>query len=161
MSVYQRMRRLCPWNPHVRKGTRTSQNYKVPQYSGTPGWLLFSHDSDGQPVCLFVDSKDVATPVSVVLDERVFSDTVIRTVRLSPSMFVACDIRYLNGKNLFETMPFADRKSKLEEILDLLHVPDFAALIPIDDVPHGTPLRGHEYYDEKPGTVGVFLPVVE
>ena len=161
MLPYQRMRRLCPWKPHVRKGVPTSQTYKVPQYNGTPGWLLFSHDNDGQPVSLFVDGNEVVTPVPIVLDERVFSDSVFRAIRLSPSVFVACDIRYLNGKNLFETMSFPDRKAKLEELLDLLHVPDFTALISVDDVQNGTPLRGYEHYDESPGTVGVFLPVLE
>lgn len=161
MLPYQRMKRLYPLKPHVRKGVPTSQTYKVPQYNGTPGWLLFSHDAEGQAVSLFVDNNDVVTPTCVVLDERLFSDSVFRAIRLAPAMFIACDIRYLNGKNLFETMCFEDRKKKLEQLLDLFHLPDFTAFLSVDDVPIGTPLRGHEYYDDKPGTVGVFLPAVE
>jgi len=95
------------------------------------------------------------------MDERMFSDTVIRVVKLSKDIYIACDIRYLNGKNLFETLSFADRKSKLIELLDVFHHPDLATLFTIDHVPNGTLLRGYESYDDQPGTLGVFLPADE
>ena len=120
-----------------------------------------SHNSQGRAEALFVDTHETVVPIPIVLDERLFSDTVLRVVRVSPSVFVACDIRYLNGVNLFETLPFADRKARLAELLEEFHHPDLTALVLPEDAPHGTLLRGYESYDDQPGTLGVFLPATE
>jgi hypothetical protein len=95
------------------------------------------------------------------LDERMFSDTVLRVIRVSPTVLIVCDIRYLNGVNLFETMSFLDRKARLAALLDAFHHPDLTALVLPEDAPHGTLIRGHESYDDAPGTLGVFLPAME
>ena len=95
------------------------------------------------------------------MDERVFSDTVLRVIRLSPTKMIARDIRWLNGRNIHETLPYSARTALLRGILDEFHVPDFTCLYLPEEAPHGTPLRGYEYYDEKPGSIGVFLPVNE
>ena len=97
----------------------------------------------------------------VILDERLFSDTVLRVVKLSPRLFVLCDIRWLNGVNVFEKMNFEKRKDTLRELLDLFHFPDLVGLILPEDVPIDSVIRGHEYYDDQPGTLGVFLPADE
>lgn len=76
-------------------------------------------------------------------------------------MYVAYDIRWLNGKNLFETLNYQQRKEKLEELLGLFHSPEFTALVTVENAPVGTTIRGYEHYDDKPGTLGVFLPVEE
>ena len=160
MSSYQRMKRVCPLRPHVKKG-RDPLPLSQPQFAGLPGWILLTHNADGDPDALFVDQQDRVTPLSIVMDERLFSDTVFRAVQLSQSVYVVSDIRFLNGINLFETLSFADRKTKLADLLDAFHVPDLVALMLPDDVPSTTPVRGLETYDDKPGTVGVFLPAME
>ncbi len=108
-----------------------------------------------------MDAQERQTRLSIVIDERLCSDTVLRAIQLSQSVYVVADIRYLNGVNLFETLSFAERKAKLAELLEAFHVPDLTALVLPDDVPPGTPVRGVETYDDKPGTVGVFLPALE
>lgn len=95
------------------------------------------------------------------MDERLFSDSVFRVIRLKPRLFVACDIRWLNGRNIFETKSYAQRVELLGELLDECHVPDFTALCLPEQAPHGIPIRGHEYYADTPGSIGVFLPVDE
>jgi hypothetical protein len=132
----------------------------VTQYNGIPGWILLTHE-DNKPTALFVDRNDNVTPLSVVMDERMFSDTVLRAVKLSPSVFVIYDIRYLSGVCLFETMSFEQRTTKLHELLEVFHVPDLCAFLTVEDVPFATPVRGKEYYDSNPGTVGTFLPADE
>ena len=97
----------------------------------------------------------------IVMDERMFSDTVIRVTQLSPDVFLACDIRWLNGKNLFETLPYAERIAKLDELLEVFHAPVLASVLTYEEVPVLTPVRGWESYDDKPGTLGVFLPAEE
>lgn len=160
MSSYQRMKRVCPLKPHVKKG-KDPLPLSQPQFAGLPGWILLTHNNDGDPDALFVDQQDRVTPLSLVMDERVCSDTVLRAVQLSQTMYVVSDIRFLNGVNLFETLSFSDRKAKLVDLLDAFHVPDLVALVLPDDVPSTTPVRGTETYDDKPGTLGVFLPAME
>lgn len=128
---------------------------------GVPGWILLSHEADGKPVAGFVDSRDHWTPLKIVMDERMCSDTVIRVVQLKPDLFVAYDLRTLNGTLLFETLSYAERRAKLRTLLDLFHSPDLVALVDVDDAPAGTLIRGTEWYDDQPGTLGVFLPAEE
>jgi hypothetical protein len=157
------MRRLHPWTPHVRKSPLVADRHllRLPQFMGIPGWILLSHESDGRPIAGFVDSRDHWTPLQIVLDERMCSDTVLRAVQLKPDLFVVYDLRTLNGVTLFETLPYAARRDKLRQLLDLFHVPDLVALVDVEDAPAGALVRGTECYDDQPGTLGVFLPAEE
>jgi hypothetical protein len=110
---------------------------------------------------MFVDTHENIEPLRIILDERMFADTVLRAIKISPDVFIVCDIRLLNGTNLFEKLPFVDRKNKLEELLDTFHHPDFVGLFLPEQAPHGIIVRGKEYYDDQPGTLGVFLPANE
>lgn len=134
---------------------------KVPQYAGNPGWLLLSHSEEGRPVALFVDKSDKPVPVPIVLDERLFSDTVIRVIQLKPSVFLACDIRWLNGICVFEKLNYVNRQSLLRSLIEEFHQPDLTGLISYEEVPHDALVRGWEHYDDEPGSVGGFLPAKE
>ena len=161
MSAYPRMKRLYPTRPHVKKGQRQSESYKALQHNGTPGWILLTHDEEERARALFVDFHENVTSLSIILDERICCDTVLRAIRLSPTMYVVNDIRTFNGKNVHETLCFEDRQQMVTTLLELFHHSDLVALIPVDDVPDGTPIRGTEYYDNQPGSIGVFLPAEE
>ena len=154
------MRRLCPWKPHVKKG-RDPLPLRQPQYEGNPGWILLTHETDGSCVALFVDHQDRATPLPIVVDERMCSDTVLRATQLGPGVFLACDLRWLNGVNLWETKSYGQRRALMDELLEEFHSPDLTALLTYDEVPPLTPVRGWETYDDQPGTLGVFLPAQE
>lgn len=159
MLQYQRIKRLYPWKLLVKKGEQTSQTVRVPQYSGIPGWLLLTHNEKSEAKALFVTTKSEEVPI--VLDERLFSDTVLRVVRVKPSIFLAYDIPIYNGTNLVETKSYSKRSALLKTLLDTFHSPDLTALVLPEDAPYGSILRGHEWYDEDPGTMGVFIPAVE
>ena len=73
--------------------------------------------------------------------------------------YVVYDIEYLNGRNLFDVYNYETRYQKVCDILDTFHYPDLSALIPVDNAPYGTIVRGYEHYDNQSGTMGVFLPV--
>jgi hypothetical protein len=156
------MRRLCPLKPHVKKGSAEDRHrLRLPQYTGNPGWLLLTHNEEGDPVALFVDKNDNLTVLYIVFDERVFSDTVFRVVRTGPSRFIVYDIRYLNGQNYYETHTYEERSQKVAELLDMFHSPDMVALETVQQIAEWEyPIRGYECYDDKPGTLGVFLPAV-
>lgn len=154
------MKKVSPWHPQVKKG-KDPLPLSQPQFVGTPGWLLLTHNEDGVPQALFVDQHEKWREIPIVMDERMFSDTVIRVIQVSPDVYIACDIRHLNGKNIFETLSFQDRKEKLASLLEAFHHPDLSALYMPEDAPYGTLLRGYESYDDKPGSMGVFLPAME
>lgn len=127
---------------------------------GNPGWILLSHE-DNQPVAWFVDHRDTPVPLSIVLDERLFSDSVLRVIQLKPNVFLACDIRYLNGINVYEKLSYESRRTLLESLLQECHHPDLTALLTYAEMSDDASIRGWEYYDTEPGTMGVFLPVKE
>ena len=127
---------------------------------GNPGWLLLTHE-DNRAVAWFVDQRDTPVPLPIVMDERLFSDTVIRVVQLKPSVFLVCDIRYLNGINVYEKLSYQSRRVLVESLLQECHYPDLTALLTYDEMPEDASVRGYEQYDNEPGTMGVFLPVKE
>jgi len=157
------MKSLYPWRPLVKKGVATSiQTVQSPQPNGIPGWLLLSHNEQGQPQALFVDgNENRVEDVPLILDERLCSDSVLRVVRLSKRLFVVSDIWVLGGRPTHSLLPFAQRLDLLAELLETFHSPELSALIHPRDLPLGTLLRGQEYYDNQPGTLGTFLPAVE
>ena len=121
--------------------------------------MLLTHDEQSNPVALFVDKNDKPVSIAIVLDERMFSDTVLRVVQLKPDVYIACDIRYLNGVCVYEKMNMTARRDLLERLLDEFHRTELTALLmepPVDSI-----LHGWEHYDDEPGTLGVFLPARE
>jgi hypothetical protein len=144
----------------VKKGSVEDRHHqKIPQYVGNPGWLLLTHNQDSNPVALFVDKHDKVTSLPIVLDERVFSDTVLRVIQLKPDVFLACDIRYLNGTCVYEKLSYTARRALLESLLDAFHHTELTALL--TEAPMDSLLHGWEHYDDEPGTLGVFLPARE
>jgi hypothetical protein len=123
--------------------------------------MLLTHDEDERAICLFVDLHDKVDILPIIMDERICCDTAFRVTRLGPRLFVVSDIRYLNGKNLFETLHFEDRNQLVTTLLETFHHPELTACIPLDDVAQGTPIRGTEYHTWTPATMGVFLPANE
>jgi len=106
-----------------------------------------------------MDTHDRVTPLSIFLDEHLFSDTVLRVVQLKPNVFLACDIRYLNGTCVYEKLSYVARRALLETLLDEFHSTELTALL--TDAPTDSLLHGWEHYDDEPGTLGVFLPARE
>lgn len=157
------MKRLLPLKPLVKPGNAEDRHLlRVPQFVGTPGWLLLTHNEAGDPIAMFADLQDRVDLVYLVMDERVFSDTLLRVVKLGSWRYVVYDMPALNGKSLYETLSYRQRQEKLVDVLEAFHFPDLIALELPDQVPSWeTPVRGYECYDEAPGTLGVFCPVKE
>ena len=134
----------------------------MPQYSGNPGWIYLTHSQEGNANAYFTDSKgERPENLALVMDERLCCDTILRVVRLAPKIYVVYDVLVLNGTRIHEKLTFAQRQTKIAELLELFHHPDLVALTTIADAPVGTHVRGYEQYDGVPGSVGVYIPVVE
>ena len=121
--------------------------------------MLLTHSEDGNPLALFVDKHDKPLSLPIILDERMFSDTVLRVIQLKPDVYIASDIRYLNGSHVYEKLSYAARRALLESLLDEFHHTDLTALLM--EATADSLLHGWEHYDEEPGTLGVFLPARE
>jgi hypothetical protein len=160
---YRRMKRLFPLKPLVKPGSVEDRHLlKIPQFVGSPGWMLLTHSEAGDPIAMFVDKQEHIDIVYLVMDERIFSDTVFRVIKLGPWRYVVYDMPILNGKSLLETKSYRERQVKTMEVLESFHFPDLIALETPDQLPMwDTPVRGYEYYDEAPGTLGVFCPAKE
>jgi hypothetical protein len=157
------MKRLFPQKPLVKAGSVEGRHrLSVPQFVGTPGWLLLTHNEQGDPIALFADSHEKLEVVYLVMDERLFSDTMLRVVRIGSLRYVAYDLIVFNGQPYHETRTYQQRSEKLQELLELFHFPDLVALeMPNQVALWDTPVRGFEHYDDAPGTLGVFCPVKE
>jgi hypothetical protein len=157
------MKRLFPLKPLVKPGNVEARHLlKVPQFVGSPGWLFLTHNEFNDPVALFSDMRDTADVLYLVMDERLFSDTLFRVVKLGPWKYILYDMPVLNGKPLHETTSYRERQERIAALLDAFHFPDLIALqMPSEVAVWDTPVRGYEYYDEAPGTVGVFCPGTE
>lgn len=144
----------------MKKGSVEDRHHlKIPQFVGNPGWVLLTHSEEGKPLALFVDKHDKVISLPIVFDERMFSDTVLRVIQLKPDVYMACDIRYLNGICVYEKMNYSARHALLESLLDAFHTTELTALL--TEAPYDALLHGWEHYDEEPGTLGVFLPARE
>lgn len=124
--------------------------------------MYLTHSEDGDPLMIFADGKESLTVLHCVLDERLFSDTVFRVVRLNAFRYIVYDIRYLNGVDFHTNHTYADRQQRIRDLLEEFHSPDLVALETPDQIPEWEfPIRGQECYDDVPGSVGVFLPAKE
>ena len=127
-----------------------------------PGWILLTHDVDDMPVAIFTDAKDTHTEtLPIIMDERLCCDTILRVVKLSKSIFLVYDVYALNGTLIHGRKTHAERSALIVDILDLFHGTDLTALFHVDDAPVGTLIRGYEYYDDMPGSMGIFLEQCE
>jgi hypothetical protein len=123
-----------------------------------PGWMLLTHNAEGIPIAMFMDAKDTQTEtLPIIMDERVCSDTILRVVKISKSMFLVYDILVFNGTQIHGRKTYKERSALISDLLGLFHSTDLTALFHVDDAPVGTVVRGYEYYDEMPGSIGIFL----
>ena len=160
--MYQRMKVSYRLSPLARKGAPISDPCQVPQYSGNPGWIYLTHDTNGNAHAYFTDAKgERPQDLALVMDERVCCDTIFRVVRLAPKSYIVYDVLVLNGIRIHDSLTFVQRQERIAEILELFHFPDLVALTTIDNAPVGTHIRGYEQYDGVPGTIGVYLPKLE
>jgi hypothetical protein len=152
------MRRLYPWKPLVKKGEPTAARHKAPQLNGLPGWLLLTQRPlTHEAVALSIDEKGGhQEELNIVMDERLCCDTIFRTTRLSKEVFVVNDVWAINGTIIHSDSTWLQRQERIAESLRLFHQPDLTALVSLEDAPVGTLVRGYEYYDDVPGSIGVF-----
>lgn len=127
---------------------------KQRQTFGTPGWISCLPG----PTVEWIPREGPKELLSVVLDERMCCSTLLRTERLSPTVFVVADMLYLNGRYVWETHNFQQRSKWLRDLLAEFHTGELGQLIHKDDLGE-VPIRGWECYNGSAGQQGVYIPL--
>lgn len=135
---------------------RDDQTIRVPQTEGQSGWLILHRNPN--PEALFVVRSQLSTkPVSYVIDERCFDDTIIRVEKANNCIYLA-DIFLWQGVPVHKLKSFSERQELLKNFLKLFYTPcsEFEWL-PLKLRSEATcKIRGYECYSDDPGDIGSF-----
>ena len=132
------------------------KQFKVPQTTGTSGWLVFTYDND-IPVCLWMTTHE-CRKVQCIADERLFGDTFLRAEKISNFEFVIADIFIYNSNCVYACSTFEQRYEWLKELMNrfIHHTPGTARFIHKSQLTTQK-LKGYEVHIDEIGTPGYFL----
>ncbi len=117
---------------------------------------MLSHENN-KPICTWIVGKE-SRNLSIVLDERLFGDTIFRAEQIDPMTYIVSDIWLYNSSCIFSCSTFQQRYDWLEKLLRQFHksVPGLCTLVHKRWIPNTVPIRGYEVYDDTPGGRGWF-----
>ena len=132
------------------------KQFKVPQTTGTSGWLVFTYDND-TPVCLWMTTHE-SRKVQCIVDERLFGDTFLRAEKISNFEFVIADIFIYNSNCVYACSTFEQRYIWLKQLMErfMNHIPGTARFIHKSDLTTQK-LKGYEVHLDDVGKPGYFL----
>jgi hypothetical protein len=158
--VLHRLQRLYEWTPVFRTVYKKPvppgpKTFEVPQTTGKPGWILFTHDNN-IPVCVWITPQECYT-VPCSADFRVCNDTLLRVERLNKNEFVVADIWLYNSNCIFSCSTFQQRYEWLKEWMCefVYHFPGVIKLVHKSDLVNPQ-VRGYEAYTEDIGSKGYY-----
>jgi hypothetical protein len=158
--VLHRLQRLYDWTPAFRTVYKKPvppghKTFDVPQTTGKPGWLIFTHDNN-IPVCVWTTSQECYT-VPCSADFRVCNDTFLRVERLNKTEFVVADMWVYNSNCVFSCSTFQQRYEWLKEWLKtfVFAYPGSIRLIHKSDLVNPQ-VRGYESYTHDIGSKGYY-----
>jgi hypothetical protein len=133
-------------------------SFVVPQTSGTPGWIVLTHDKNKIPVCMWITSRE-SLCIPCCVDERICCDTIFRAEKIGPLSFVIADIWLYNSNCVAACSTFEQRYTWTRNLLSMFHTPieGTAKFIHKADLPKNTQLRGEEYYTSIVGSHGTYV----
>ena len=111
------------------------------------------------PVCYWINTHE-CKKLTVLADERICGDTVLRVEKLSELEYVVADIWMYNSNCVFVCSTFEQRYNWLKTFLN-----EFTSyidgqtieLIHKSDLEKGYYLKGYEEYPNEPGKYGYFI----
>lgn len=163
MNLVNRLQTDYGWTPNFRQVFKrsipeTTKLFRVPQTTGTPGWIVFTYDENAVPVCLWITAHE-CRPLKCIVDERICGDTILRVERLSATKYVVSDIWMYNSNCISACSTFEQRYTWTKDILDIAHqfTEDTIQLIHKSALPEGTLFRGEEVYTNTPNSTGFFV----
>ena len=164
MNLVSRFQTDYGWTPNFRQVFKRSipetppNLFRVPQTTGTPGWLVFTYDENAVPVCLWITAHE-CRPLRCVMDERIHGDTILRVERISPMTFVLSDVLVYNSNRITACSTFEQRYVWTRNLLSIAHThtEDTLQILHKSELPEDTPLRGEEVYTSIVGSTGVFV----
>ena len=158
--VLHRLQRLYDWTPAFRTvykkpAPQGCKTFEVPQTTGKPGWLIFTHDNN-IPVCVWTTSQE-CYKVPCSADFRICNDTFLRVERVSNTEFVVADIWVYNSNCVFSCSTFQQRYEWLKEWLSMFvyEYPGSIRLIHKSEL-ELSKIRGYETYTDDIGGKGYY-----
>ena len=128
----------------------------APQGNGAPGWLYLTRNPT--PIAYWIPRIEDPTPVPVrlVMDERVFEDTILRVEKTSTHLYLA-DVWMFNGITLFHGQTFQQRQEFLRQLYQLYTPCEAFESFSVRLREHLTEYRGKEYYSNECGARGIYV----
>lgn len=130
---------------------------KIPQFKSIQGWILLTYENC-IPICLWVTQKDTKK-LKICLDERLFSDTILKVEKVSYNKYVISDIFMYSSTNIFILTNYEERYKWLTRLINTFykHIETFDELYLKSDLEcNEFPIKGYEYYDSKKGSYGYY-----
>ena len=162
MNLVSKLQTDYGWTPNFRQVFKRSipesnQLFRVPQTTGTPGWIVFTYDENAVPVCLWITAHECRR-LRCIVDERMCGDTILRVERISPTKFVLSDIWMYNSNCVCACSTFEQRYKWTKELLSIAHqhTEDTIQIIHKSELPEGTLFRGEEVYTNVVNSTGFF-----
>ena len=133
--------------------------FKVPQTTGTPGWIVLTYEND-IPVCVWITPHE-SRKLPCIADERICGDTFLRVEKIGENEFAVADIWMYNGNCVFACSTFEQRYNWLKTLLstftrcvenvtiDLIHKSDLDF--------NQIQIRGFECYSNDMNKSGYFV----
>ena len=116
MSLVNRLRTHYGWTCNFQLES------KKPAHQGhNSGWIVLSHENN-QPRCSWI-SKTECTQLPIVLDERLFGDTIFKVERTSSNTYNILDVWMYNSSCIYAGTTFKQRSEWLDLVLKMFHNP--------------------------------------
>jgi hypothetical protein len=130
---------------------------KVPQFIAQQGWIILIYEGEIPKAFWISQNLKEIKELTIALDERLFGDTILRAERITghEDKYVISDIFMYASTNVFRITNFEQRETFIKKILNKFYKP-IKGLTEFYTKKDSFPIKGYEYYDNKPGSFGIF-----
>jgi hypothetical protein len=114
MNPVNNLQTLYGWTPNFQLESK-----KPAPQGPNDGWIVLTREHLN-PVCFWV-SKNQCVKLTIVLDHRLFGDTIFKAYKLRNNTYRIVDVWLYNSSCIYAGTTFAQRSSWINEILLAFH----------------------------------------
>lgn len=114
MSLVNRLQTHYGWTPNFHLESK-----KQGHLEHNSGWIVLTIENN-RPVCLFITNK-LTKYLSIVLDERLFSDTIFKVEQTSRNTYNILDVWLYNSSCIYAGTSYSQRSLWIDSILEIFH----------------------------------------
>ena len=113
MNLVNRLQIHYGWTPNFHLESKKQDRQE-------PSWIVLSHENN-KPICSWITPKE-CVQLPIVLDERLFGDTIFKAVKTSDGYNIQ-DVWMYNSSCIYAGSTFKQRSEWLTKILKTFHNP--------------------------------------